>query len=225
MIFLMAKINGTPFIYYLLDQVVRVGFKQIVISTGYLGHFIEESIGFSYKGLLVHYSREETPLGTAGALKLAGQILGTEQCLVMNGDSYTEFNPSSLLMVHNDKKASITLLVKAVDDISRFGTIKMNGKNEIVQFNEKRTKIIFNQKKYFHTKDDVFVWSKSELLKEINQCPERFSPNVFLRPLYQERIMNNMIYMGGPSEMEGNHSFRGPSSGWWLWFLGQRINK
>ena len=66
---------------------------------------------------------------------------------------------------------------------------------------DKRCKIIFNKKKYFQTKDSSFVWSKSELLKEINQYPERFSPNVFLRPLYQERIMHNMIYVGGPSEI------------------------
>ena len=137
----MAEINGKPFLYYLLDQLVEVGLERILISTGYLGHLIEEAIGFSYKGLLVDYSREKTPLGTAGALKLAGQAVGTKQCLVMNGDSYTEFNPSSLLMVHKQKNANITLLIKAVADISRFGTIQMNGENEIVQFMEKKSRI------------------------------------------------------------------------------------
>jgi len=66
--------------------------------------------------------------------------------------------------------------------------------------NSKRHKIIFDQEIFF-TKDKIFTWSKSKLLKEIKQYPERFSPNVFLRPLYQERIMNNVIYIGGPSEI------------------------
>ena len=85
----------------------------------------------------LYYSQEETPLGTAGALKLAGQTVATKHCLVMNGDSYTEFDPSSLLISHKQQNANITLLVKAVDDTSRFGTIQMNKQNEIIKFMEK----------------------------------------------------------------------------------------
>lgn len=45
------------------------------------------------------------------------------------------------------------------------------------------------------------TWSKAELEKEIDQFPERFSPNVVLRPLYQEQILPNLAYIGGPSEL------------------------
>ena len=133
----MGGINGNPFLYYLLDQLVEASMEKVVISTGYMGHVIEKTVGSSYKSLHVDYSPEEKPLGTAGALKLAGQAVDTELCLVMNGDSYMDFDPGSLLMAHKQKKAKITLLVKAFDDISRFGTIQMNGENEIVQFMEK----------------------------------------------------------------------------------------
>lgn len=40
-----------------------------------------------------------------------------------------------------------------------------------------------------------------ELLKELQQFPERFSPNVVLRPLYQEFILPNLCYLGGGGEM------------------------
>ena len=93
----MAEINGKPFLYYLLDQLVDASIEKIVISTGYMGHLIEETVGSSYKKLQVDYSPEEIPLGTAGALKLSGQAVDTEQCLVMNGDSYTKFDPILLL--------------------------------------------------------------------------------------------------------------------------------
>jgi bacillithiol biosynthesis cysteine-adding enzyme BshC len=43
--------------------------------------------------------------------------------------------------------------------------------------------------------------STDELLKEINTNPENFSPNVFLRPLYQEIILPNLAYIGGPGEL------------------------
>ena len=66
--------------------------------------------------------------------------------------------------------------------------------------NKKRKKIIFD-KGVFSTSDSIYKWSKNELLSEIETYPERFSPNVLLRPLYQERVMNNLIYIGGPSEL------------------------
>ncbi len=45
------------------------------------------------------------------------------------------------------------------------------------------------------------VFSKEELLKEIDLHPGRFSPNVVLRPLYQQCILPNLAYVGGPGEL------------------------
>jgi len=44
-------------------------------------------------------------------------------------------------------------------------------------------------------------WSKSEMLKHLNEAPERFSPNVIMRPLYQEIILPNLCYIGGGGEL------------------------
>lgn len=44
-------------------------------------------------------------------------------------------------------------------------------------------------------------WSKSELLKHLDEMPERFSPNVIMRPLYQEVILPNLCYIGGGGEL------------------------
>jgi bacillithiol biosynthesis cysteine-adding enzyme BshC len=49
-----------------------------------------------------------------------------------------------------------------------------------------------------HTK---LRFSESELLALLDEHPERFSPNVVLRPLYQETILPNLTYIGGPSEV------------------------
>lgn len=45
------------------------------------------------------------------------------------------------------------------------------------------------------------VWSKSELLADIDERPERFSPNVFLRPLVQDHLLPVAAYVGGPGEI------------------------
>ncbi len=52
--------------------------------------------------------------------------------------------------------------------------------------------------KVVHTK---LQFSEGELLTLLDEHPERFSPNVVLRPLYQETILPNLAYIGGPSEV------------------------
>ncbi|MCM5663809.1 bacillithiol biosynthesis cysteine-adding enzyme BshC [Galbibacter mesophilus] len=44
-------------------------------------------------------------------------------------------------------------------------------------------------------------WSKEELKKHLEEYPERFSPNVMTRPLYQEVILPNLCYIGGGGEL------------------------
>ena len=49
--------------------------------------------------------------------------------------------------------------------------------------------------------DTDITFTKEALKTELSQHPERFSPNVVLRPLYQEIILPNLAYVGGPSEL------------------------
>jgi len=44
-------------------------------------------------------------------------------------------------------------------------------------------------------------WDLAEILEELKQHPERFSPNVLMRPLYQETILPNLCYIGGGGEL------------------------
>ena len=193
----MAEINGEPFLNYLLDQLAEAFVESVVISTGHMAHVIEEAIGFSYNGLKVDYSREETPLGTAGALKLAGQSVDTEYCLVMNGDSYTEFDPVSLFLSHKQEDANITLLVKEVDDTNCFGRIQMNERNEIENFSEKG-----------HHKDSGLINTGVYIMKTsvFQEIPDRipcsleydFFPFMLDRSIYGYEAEGKFIDIGTP---------------------------
>ena len=44
-------------------------------------------------------------------------------------------------------------------------------------------------------------WRKSEILKVLSEHPERFSPNVIMRPLFQEVVLPNLCYIGGGGEL------------------------
>ena len=61
-----------------------------------------------------------------------------------------------------------------------------------------RERIIF-EKNIYKIGNDTF--SKEDILKLANDFPEKFSPNVILRPIYQETILPNLAYIGGPAEV------------------------
>jgi bacillithiol biosynthesis cysteine-adding enzyme BshC len=63
-----------------------------------------------------------------------------------------------------------------------------------------RERIIFENDKFSVLNTDI-SWSKDEILKEVEENPEHFSPNVIMRPLYQEVILPNLCYIGGGGEL------------------------
>jgi bacillithiol biosynthesis cysteine-adding enzyme BshC len=53
----------------------------------------------------------------------------------------------------------------------------------------------------FHIVDTELYFTESEILAELENSPEKFSPNVALRPLYQEKVLPNLAYIGGGGEL------------------------
>lgn len=53
----------------------------------------------------------------------------------------------------------------------------------------------------FKVLNTAIVFTKNELLNELKNHPERFSPNVVLRPVYQQKLLPNLAYIGGPGEI------------------------
>ena len=60
---------------------------------------------------------------------------------------------------------------------------------------------IIKENSKFKTNDNRFEFTESEIISEIENHPERFSPNVVMRPVYQESILPNLCYIGGPGEI------------------------
>ena len=63
-----------------------------------------------------------------------------------------------------------------------------------------RERIVFEDNKYkvLNTK---LSFSQDEIISLIESNPEKFSPNVVMRPVYQEYILPNLAYIGGPGEL------------------------
>ena len=84
----MVEIASRPFLEHLLLYLKTQGLHEILLCTGYRGDMIAEHFGDGARfGLKIDYSREDTPRGTGGALKLAGRQL-REEFLLLNGDTF-----------------------------------------------------------------------------------------------------------------------------------------
>ena len=63
-----------------------------------------------------------------------------------------------------------------------------------------RERILFENGVYLINNTDI-TFSKEEILKEVDKNPMAFSPNVIVRPLYQEIVLPNLCYIGGGGEI------------------------
>ena len=135
----LAEICGRPFLTYIFDQLLGARINRAVLCTGYRGDQIQETVGNAYKSLTVGYSRELSPLGTAGALRNALLEIHGDQVLVVNGDSYYETDITVFWNWHQSKGARGSVLLTTVPDTRRYGKVETDRQGKILRFNEKGT--------------------------------------------------------------------------------------
>jgi NDP-sugar pyrophosphorylase family protein len=107
----LVEMQGRPFLEYQLDLLRTAGIRNIVLCVGHLGRQIEGYFGDGQKhGVSIRYSYEDTPLGTAGALKNAVSMLGDVFCC-MYGDSYLSVDFPAVMRYFeaHDKLALMTV--------------------------------------------------------------------------------------------------------------------
>ena len=138
----LAIVSGKPFLDILLEQLDRCNcIKHVVLAVGYMGNkIIEKYKDCSFYNFNIIFSVEDKLLGTGGAIKKAMGYTNTKDVLVLNGDSYTEFNIEDLIKTHRDNKRKLTVVLYKVEDVSQYGNVSVNGQNRIILFEEKKGK-------------------------------------------------------------------------------------
>jgi D-glycero-alpha-D-manno-heptose 1-phosphate guanylyltransferase len=137
----MADVRGAPFLEILIDSLADKGVRQFVLLTGYKGEAIEEHFAAGYRSdVRIIFSHERSPLGTGGAVKNA-EAFATDPSLLVNGDTFFDADLESLLQFHKDAGAEATLSLFKVEDVSRYGSVVVDGKGMVVGFREKDEKV------------------------------------------------------------------------------------
>lgn len=136
----LAPVAGRPFILHVLNQLASARLRDIVVCTGYRARHVEQRLGRVCGGARLRYSREPTPLGTAGALRCALPHIPSDPCLVLNGDSLYTGDIEGLRLVHEAKRAQATIALVRVQDSGDYGTVACERRGRVRTFREKRRK-------------------------------------------------------------------------------------
>ncbi|MGA9641813.1 MAG: nucleotidyltransferase family protein [Terriglobales bacterium] len=178
----LASIGEKPFVELLVRQLQSQGIRNLVMCTGYLGDQIESKFkdGRDWH-VSIKYSREDSPQGTAGALRLAqSHLQDAPDFLVLNGDSFLEVDFRDLLSFHrHHQNAVATLAVVHVDDAARYGTVQVDADSRITAFTEKTSAHAPGM-----INGGVYVFSPS-IWKHIPEGPASLEHDVFPQLLPQ----------------------------------------
>ncbi len=132
----LAKVGGRPFLDILIEYVAGFGFRRFVLCAGYKAEMIEEHFG-RRDDLEFLVSKEKDALGTGGALKHAGTLIGSKDFLVLNGDSLCNLDMVKFLEFHDEKKALASIALVEPEAEADYGAVAMDPGGEITSFSEK----------------------------------------------------------------------------------------
>lgn len=132
----LVSVAGKPMLEHIIERAKADGFSHFVLAIHYLGHMIEDYFGNGERlDVQIDYLREQSPLGTAGALGLLNPR-PSAPFVVTNGDVITDIRYGELLDFHIRHSATATMAVRVHEWQHPFGVVQTQGV-DIVGFEEK----------------------------------------------------------------------------------------
>lgn len=132
----MLPVGGKPMLEHIIERARAEGFQRFVLAIHYLGQMIEDHFGDGSRWQVqIDYLREESPLGTAGAIGLLSPRPEVP-LLVSNGDVLTDIRYGELLDFHCRHGSVATMAVRQHEWQHPFGVVRTKGV-DIIGFEEK----------------------------------------------------------------------------------------
>lgn len=200
----LIPVAGRPCIDYVIRSLVAAEFKEIVVTTCYMSDHLIKRIGDGKKyNASILYSFEETPAGTAGAVKMVSNFID-ETFVVASGDVLADVDIRALYKYHKKKSAAATIALTEVEDPSEFGIAILDEDSRIVRFKEKPKK-----EEIFSNLINAGIYILEP--KVLEYIPENkifdFSKNVFPKllseglPLFGKKLEGVWMDIGHPQDL------------------------
>jgi len=133
-----VPIFSRPFLHYQIEQLRQIPeVDEVILSLNYQPRRIEEMFGDgSELGIKIRYVVEPVPLGTAGAVRYAGESV-TDSVLVFNGDVLAQVDLPAVLRLHRERRARATIVLTPVDNPTAYGLVETDAGQNVSRFLEK----------------------------------------------------------------------------------------
>lgn len=193
----LAQVGDKPFISILIDTLASYGGRRFILCTGHGAQAVEDHLAKSHPGLEIIFSREETPLGTGGAIKKGSSLVKSPQFLAMNGDCFCVIDYNKLIAFHRASLAIATIAVTRIDDPKEYGTIELDMNKQITVFKEKQPhaqSALINSGTYCLNKD---VFSHVPTTEKFS-IEYDFFPHLVGKKFFGFEVVNKFIDIGTP---------------------------
>jgi len=133
----MVPIVGKPCMEHILELLREHGMTDVIVTVAFLPQAIRSYFGEGDTlGMSIGHSVEESPLGTAGSVRLAAKQLD-ETFLVISGDALCDVDLTKLVEFHKERGAAVTIGLKSVDNPLEFGIVVTDDEGRVERFLEK----------------------------------------------------------------------------------------
>ncbi len=135
----MLPLANRPMMEHIITLLKKHGFDEIIVTVAFLANNIKTYFGDGAEfGVTIRYADEPVPLGTAGSVGNARDLLD-ETFMVISGDVLTDIDLGQVLAFHKAKKAVATIGLTPVDNPLEFGIVITKEDGSIERFLEKPT--------------------------------------------------------------------------------------
>jgi mannose-1-phosphate guanylyltransferase len=133
----LLPVDERPILDIVISQLRRDGCEKVTLAVGHLGHLIEIYCGAGERwGLEIDYFREQTPLGTVGALAHI-ETAADRPLVVMNGDVLSDVSFPVLLDAHASAGADLTIAAFNRRERDELGIIETDPSGRVTAYHEK----------------------------------------------------------------------------------------
>ncbi len=134
----MLPIVNRPMMEHIMMKLKDVGITEFIVLLYFKPDIIQNYFkDGSEFGIKISYVIPDDDYGTAGAVKLAQDLIGDENFIIVSGDLVTDFDFKKILDFHSNKKAQLSIVLTSVENPLQFGVVIANEDDVIEKFLEK----------------------------------------------------------------------------------------
>lgn len=181
----LVKIANKFYLEYVFNKCNKHKIQSIILATGHLHEKVKNYVENSTSNLNIYLSKEETPLGTWGAILNSKKFIDQEYFFVMNGDTFNNLNLNSAYEFQKKNRFECVFFgSKAnLNSDTGYGLFRIDNKNTVLSFNDNAN---FSNNAYFNS--GIYLL-KSDILKQY----DHFKKGSFEKDIIPLMIKKNYV--------------------------------